>query len=493
MARLVWSDFHAKAIKAGVQVELPGGVIFSSKLRLNAICFCGKPFVLNVHCFQNNRGNSCGCLQRAAIKATATSKRTYKDIQPILKSVQLSFVDTYNDNDFIVNVKKNGAYRFLCRCGKIFGEKTSLKSVLSGNTKSCGCLHIEHVKSLTHHRTRIELAERMDELGIVPAFKRDNAILLNKEKVPFICKCGKLHHSIQGDLYFNKVKTCGCTSSVIELEIFTEVQKFAPDAIRNTRKVIYPKEIDIWIPSAKIGIEIDGLFWHGERYNGSGIRTYQLQKLNLIENVGRCLFLFEDEAKRKKEVVLNYIKSLLHQKKTIGARKCTFTYNEKECSEFTEQHHIQGSVQGFWIGLKSQDKIVATACFGPSVFLDGYQELKRYCVGDVSINGGLSKLIQEFWRLKGKSKIVTYSDKRISQGNIYKTVGFVKTGECIPRYWYWNYKGRDITRYHRFKFRKSELSRLGWLKDNETEWECMLRNGYDRVWDSGRVRWELLP
>lgn len=493
MARLVWSDFHNKAHKAGIKVELPDGVIFSSKLKLNAICFCGKPFLLNVHGFWNNRSGSCGCLQKATIKAIASSKRTFKDIGPILENAQLSLIGIYNDNDNIRDVNKSGAYRFLCRCGKVFGENTSLKSILCGNTRSCGCLHIEHAKSLSPKRTRIELAERMDELGIVPAFERDNTFLLNKEKVPFVCKCGKIHYSIQGDLYFNKVKTCGCTSSVIESEIFEEVQKIAPDVIRNTRKVIYPKEIDIWIPSAKIGIEIDGLFWHGERFNGPDIRTYQLKKLNLIEQVGRCLFLFEDEAKRKKEVVLNYIKSLLFQKETIGARQCTFVYDEKECSEFTEKHHIQGSSQGFWIGLKYQDKIVATACFGPSAFLNNYQELKRYCVGDISVNGGLSKLIKQFWQLKGKSKLVTYSDKRISQGKIYQKVGFIKTGECIPRYWYWNYKGRDITRYHRFKFRKSELSRLGWLKENETEWECMLRNGYDRVWDSGRIRWELLP
>ena len=49
-------------------------------------------------------------------------------------------------------------------------------------------------------------------------------------------------------------------SSTMELRIFAELQHFFPDA--QSRFRIETKELDIYVPSLKTGIEFDGAYWH---------------------------------------------------------------------------------------------------------------------------------------------------------------------------------------------------------------------------------------
>ena len=53
---------------------------------------------------------------------------------------------------------------------------------------------------------------------------------------------------------------CTQASSTMELRIFAELQHFFPDA--QSRFRIETKELDIYVPSLKTGIEFDGAYWH---------------------------------------------------------------------------------------------------------------------------------------------------------------------------------------------------------------------------------------
>jgi hypothetical protein len=109
-------------------------------------------------------------------------------------------------------------------------------------------------------------------------------------------------------------------------------------------------------------------------------------------------------------------------------------------------------------------------------------------VGEMSIIGGLSKLLSAFKKTHA-GDIITFSDNRFSTGHLYESTGFVQCGMVEPRYFY--FKKSEGIRYHRFSFRKDELTKRGWLQEGETEWECMQRMGYDRVWDAGKIKWVL--
>ena len=50
-----------------------------------------------------------------------------------------------------------------------------------------------------------------------------------------------------------------------EDELFALVRTIRPDAEQSNRKLIAPKELDIVVPSLKLAIEFNGVYWHSDR------------------------------------------------------------------------------------------------------------------------------------------------------------------------------------------------------------------------------------
>ena len=63
-----------------------------------------------------------------------------------------------------------------------------------------------------------------------------------------------------------------------ELELYNTVRLLDPSLIvyRGDRAVLHGREIDIWIPSHKLGVEYDGLFFHNTSKRDDP--TYHLYK-----------------------------------------------------------------------------------------------------------------------------------------------------------------------------------------------------------------------
>jgi hypothetical protein len=97
------------------------------------------------------------------------------------------------------------------------------------------------------------------------------------------------------------------------------------------------------------------------------------------------------------------------------------------------------------------------------------------------------KMFKFFCERNSFSKIVTYADLRFSNGNVYKWLDFCVVSQTPPNYFYII----DGVRKHRFSYRKSELkNKLDVFDNNKTEYENMLLNRYDRIWDCGHLKLE---
>lgn len=108
----------------------------------------------------------------------------------------------------------------------------------------------------------------------------------------------------------------------------------------------------------------------------------------------------------------------------------------------------------------------------------------RFCNKlNTQIIGGASKLFKHFINNYQVNKIESFSSNDISNGLLYNKLGFKLESETIS-YWYIKNKKR----YHRYKFRKSELVKLGYDK-NKTEFQIMEDNGYHRIYDTGQKKW----
>jgi hypothetical protein len=112
----------------------------------------------------------------------------------------------------------------------------------------------------------------------------------------------------------------------------------------------------------------------------------------------------------------------------------------------------------------------------------------RFC-NDLNtvVIGGASKLFSYFINNYKYKQIVSYSDRRYFNGDIYNTLGFKFTGFTPVNYYYIVNKYKDLR--HRMSFQKHKLSKL--LKEYNSdlsEWENMKNNGYDRIWDCGNSK-----
>ena len=260
------------------------------------------------------------------------------------------------------------------------------------------------------------------------------------------------------------------------------------------RRVIAPLELDFYIPSLKLAIEVCGLFWHSE---GSGKpRDYHLNKLRLCEKAGvRLLTIFDDELD-KLSIVESRIKHALGLSiRRCGARQTTVKeISTKEATDFLLKHHVQGSCRSqIRFGAYHENCLVAVMTFGglrrslgQRDKKSGTWELLRFASA-ASIAGVASKLFKSFVSTYAPNEVISYCDKRWGQGGLYQQLGMTHISDTTPGYWYVSKNKRE--RHHRFKFTKGKL-----VKDGHdpalTEKLIMQNLGFDRIWDCGHSKWK---
>ena len=287
--------------------------------------------------------------------------------------------------------------------------------------------------------------------------------------------------------------------SRLEIDIYNFIKEIIPqeEIIQSDRNIlkIINKELDIYIPSRKLAIEFNGLFWH----NDSMIldHEYHLRKTSICEEKGiQLIHIFEDEWLYKQDIVKSMIKSKLGIfDKTVYARKCEIkkiSYNQAK--EFLIENHIQGfSIFSVCYGLVYNGELVSLMCFGKYRLSNGRKsidkeyELLRFCnkLG-YHIPGAASRLLNHFIVDYAPKKIISYCDRRWSTGNLYRVLGFDLTSISEPSYWYIKNEKSSSVRINRFNYRKSELpKKLENFDISKTEFENMKDNQYSRIWDCG--------
>lgn len=254
--------------------------------------------------------------------------------------------------------------------------------------------------------------------------------------------------------------------------------------IKNARNIISPYELDIFIPNKNVAIEFDGLYWHSDECVD---KDYHVNKTNLCFDKGiRLIHVFEDEWLYKKQIVKSRINAILGLTPyKIQARKCAVKeIDAKSANRFIEKYHIQGSCQSsIRLGLFYKNRLCAVMTFSKSRFNKKYDwELLRYCtLSNFNVTGGGGKLLSYF-RKNYTGSIISYADKRWSDGNLYRQLGFNELKDSAPAYWYVKNKNR----YNRVLFQKHKLNcLLERFDENITECENMKLNGYRKIWDCG--------
>ena len=265
----------------------------------------------------------------------------------------------------------------------------------------------------------------------------------------------------------------------------------------NNRKILLGKEIDIYIPEKRVGIEVNGLYWHSSIYKD---KDYHLNKTDLSEKQNITLFhFFEDEILNNFDIISSMIlnKLGLNENKIYARNTNIKSIDSKIYKKFLNENHIQGyTPTKYMYGLYYKEELVSVMGFGSKRLALGSKhnekneyELLRFCNKiNTTVIGGASKLLKIFKEKHPNCKIITYANRRYSQGLLYKKLGFVFIHKTKPNYFY--IKPGSLIRENRFKYRKSVLVSNG-FDPLKTEKDIMLERGFHRIYDSGQLKYEL--
>ena len=261
--------------------------------------------------------------------------------------------------------------------------------------------------------------------------------------------CQEKQYEISYRNYYNrkfcyKVDLCTKRSPIGQLPNSTNntnIEKFVKEIldensieyITNTRRVIIPLELDIYIPSKKIAIECNGRYWHSIDSVGC---DYHKNKYNrCLEKNINLLSIWDDQIKNNPElikyIILNYVGLLKYELITI-----------REDYDMIRVYYDGNRVNNI------------------RVEKDG-EEIKLTIDNDIYVYNIINNILKKHNYYK--MTIYTYND--ICRYDIYKSLGFIKAAH-IDNVWYY----KNFNRYNERIEDSIEIQDSGitkWIYENK--------------------------
>lgn len=133
--------------------------------------------------------------------------------------------------------------------------------------------------------------------------------------------------------------------SKAEQEIYDYVTSLGVQAEQSNRRILGKKqEIDIYIPSKKIAIEFNGLYWHSEKAGKD--KDYHRNKWLACKDQGiQLIQVWEDEWKRNPEQIKRMLAHKLgvsNERKVFARKTVVVPISKAEVEKFLNENHVQG-------------------------------------------------------------------------------------------------------------------------------------------------------
>lgn len=393
---------------------------------------------------------------------------------------------TYNKSDYTNN---RSMMRISCETHGEFSQ-TAMSHLAGQGCPMCAgkgvyttALMIEMCKNTHGDRYNYELVQYVNQLTKIKIVCRDHGEF---PQLPFN------HAGGQG------CPTCATTkptrghreiSEFLEQHTTVQLEKQVPNTLLR---------LDMYLPEFNLGVEHVGNYYHSSaRKDGSADykRNLRIQAASRI----RVLHIYEDEWVSKRPIVEKLLLATIDKLPKIFARKCIVQPVTNESARvFYNTNHLQGNPRsGTHLGLLYNGELVA--CMTMQVWRSNrtntnknFVELARYA-STCKVVGGASRLLKAFTKDTTAEMIVSYSDNRIFSGKMYDKLGFTLAHQTPPDYSYITNR-IERGRMHKSGFQKKHLVNMfpGCDIVNKTEWQICEENGFYRLYDCGKTRWDLV-
>jgi hypothetical protein len=255
------------------------------------------------------------------------------------------------------------------------------------------------------------------------------------------------------------------------------------------------------VEKLNFGIEYNGLMYHSygkskhNMFNNfdniDQYRHLRKTELSLMKNFS-LIHIFENEwlDPIKQNICKSIISTKLGVNNKIYARNCVVKeISHNLANDFLIENHIQGKINSsVKIALYHKDEIVSVMTLGKSRYNKNYDwELLRLASKTfLTVVGGASKMLKYFEQTYKPKSLISYSDRRFSNGNVYNKIGFEYMHSTKPNYFY--FKTGKYTLESRVGYQKHKLKDILPAFDaSKTEMENMFDNGYRVIFDCGNM------
>jgi hypothetical protein len=171
--------------------------------------------------------------------------------------------------------------------------------------------------------------------------------------------------------------------------------------LTNDRKIISPKELDIYLPELKLAIEYNGTYWHGYRVDtiqnfANFKKNIEMKRLECQKLGIRLITIDECDWLNKSEVIKRFILDQILPRQKIYARNCIIKRIDiNTARDFCEYYHVNGYRNGSEkFGLYYKNELLIVAVFAK--YKNDYECIRLCYKTGFDVIGGWAKIQKHF-------------------------------------------------------------------------------------------------
>jgi len=262
-------------------------------------------------------------------------------------------------------------------------------------------------------------------------------------EIIFTCLECNNNFEIQSQMFLyrlrNKEQICNIcnpyhpNTSKSHTEIFEFIKELIPneEIIMNSKAIIPPLELGIYIPSYNMAIEFNGLYWHSDLHIN---KYYHQNKTNICENKGiHLIHIYSDDWEYHKEIVKSRLRKIFNVNcDIIDSELCEIREIDVNISKsfITENDIVCNDSVEINIGLFYNNELI-------SLLSCNHTTVNFYDRINTTINVSFHKLFNYFIVKYKPNNVVAYLDRSwFTQDNFYKEFGFTFESHTEPNCYY---------------------------------------------------------
>lgn len=274
--------------------------------------------------------------------------------------------------------------------------------------------------------------------------------------------------------------------STYEDEIVEFLKQYNLDVETNNRKIIWPKELDIVIPEKKVAIEFNGTYWHSMKIHKD--KKYHVNKLNAcLEKGYKLITIWEYDwiNEDRKNIIKNKLKEVLHLEEVNNNTKFVIKEITKdEKNKFLEKYHLSGKdSSSIKLGVFENNTLTAVMTFNKSKFDKTYEyEINRFAyISSFDIN--FKRLFNYFVNVYNPKSVIFYQDRCFYNDETFNDLNFTLLRNSNPNY---NWVLDDV-KYPKYSIKNVLKENIDKLDNNLTEYENIVKLGFNQIYDCGNT------